>query len=477
MKSLINLILIVALFSTIYGQGGGSIGVSDARSSALGKSYAVGPRGVYSIGKNPANLSIEAGHSVEIATLLPLPNLNWKLGTDFFSVDEFNYFFAGVEGPDGNLQARELNENDKQRFRNLFNSGSNITSSFSTSLFSISLDAGKSAGAFAFSINDRTSIQAALPADFIDFAMFGNELGRSYNFESTRLKSWYLREYSLSYSRQVTEIFPELFKSFSVGVTAKLVKGFWYTSIENLNSSITTQDDYSINVISDLKFLSAFSPDFGVTYDFEGDVEKESSIGLFPTPVGSGFGFDLGFSGKLNDSWTVGLAFTDIGSINWNSETVEYYSKDNYSLNDITNQNNLDSLSNAIKGEGRKIDGFSTSLATAFRIGVAYEINGIKSNFPGDLLLIAEYNQGFNDMPSNSTIPRFSFGAEWKFVDWLAFRNGISIGGRDNFKWGFGFGLDTGLIEFNFATTDFQSILSGSSISRLGISFGSRWKF
>ncbi len=477
MRSFSKILLAFSSISIILAQGGGSIGVSDARSAAMGKSYTTSSRGVYAVGKNPANLSIETGRKFEIASVLPLPNMNMKLGADFLNVEEFNYFFAGVRGDDGNLQARELTQSDKERFRALFNSGSNITSSFSTSLFAISFYAGRETGAFAFSIEDRTSIHGALPVDFIDFVMFGNEIGRSYNFESTELKSWYLREYSITYSREINEIFPELFDSFSFGVTSKLIHGFWYTSIEKLDSYLKTRDDYSIEVNSDLKFLSAFSPDFGVKYDFEGDVEKHSNIGLFPSPAGTGFGFDLGFSGKLDKAWTVGLAITDIGSISWSSETVEYSSNKNYILEDVTTRNNIDSLNNVIKGEGRKIEGFSTALATAFRIGVAYEVDKTPYKPRGELLIVAEYNQGFNNMPSNSTTPRFSVGAEWLACDWLALRNGFSFGGRDNFKWGFGFGIDSGLIEFNFATTDLQSLLAGSSLSRLGVAFGSRWKF
>ncbi len=87
------------------------------------------------------------------------------------------------------------------------------------------------------------------------------------------------------------------------------------------------------------------------------------------------------------------------------------------------------------------------------------------------------YHQGFNNMLSNSTIERFSFGAEWIPVDWFKLRTGISVGGYDDFKWGMGLGFDAGILDFDFATGYVHSIFDGNNAKRLGFAMSSRWTF
>jgi hypothetical protein len=99
-----------------------------------------------------------------------------------------------------------------------------------------------------------------------------------------------------------------------------------------------------------------------------------------------------------------------------------------------------------------------------------------KKGFPGKLLLAFDYNQGFNEMPGNSMKPRFSSGADWA-LNWFALRTGVSIGGIDKFNWGLGFGLDFGLLEINFGTSDFESVVSPNSAKRVSIGIDSVWKF
>jgi len=65
------------------------------------------------------------------------------------------------------------------------------------------------------------------------------------------------------------------------------------------------------------------------------------------------------------------------------------------------------------------------------------------------MLVAIDYNQGFNDQPGNTTKPRTSIGADW-VLGTIAVRSGFSFGGIDNFNWGFGLGLDFGILALNF---------------------------
>ncbi|MCB0745205.1 MAG: hypothetical protein KDC67_14955, partial [Ignavibacteriae bacterium] len=133
---------------------------------------------------------------------------------------------------------------------------------------------------------------------------------------------------------------------------------------------------------------------------------------------------------------------------------------------------------NAISGEGQYTSSFSTSLATAMKFGVGFQVDKfLKGNFPGKLFIGFNYHQGFNNMPANSTDPRFSLGAEWAPINWINLRSGISVGGYDKFNWAMGLGFNSGLIDFDFATSYVHSIFDGNNAKRLGFAISSRWKF
>ena len=106
--------LIGVVSSTAFPQFGSS-GTIDARSMGLAKTYNSTSMGIYSIGINPANLSIMDEGSVEFSTIIPLPFISFHSGTDFLSMNQLNYYFGGVDG-----KARVLTENDKQDFNELF---------------------------------------------------------------------------------------------------------------------------------------------------------------------------------------------------------------------------------------------------------------------------------------------------------------------------------------------------------------------
>jgi hypothetical protein len=116
MKNLkIYLTLLVLLFSIpVYAQYG-SVGVKDARSMGLGKTHNATSSGIFSVGINPANLSYESQNLFEIATVLPLPTISLRTGTDFISFNEFNYYFGGVNG-----EPRYLTDEDKEKLNSLF---------------------------------------------------------------------------------------------------------------------------------------------------------------------------------------------------------------------------------------------------------------------------------------------------------------------------------------------------------------------
>lgn len=476
MKKL-KLILVVLLFTSILSaQSGGSVGVTDAISSSMGNTYITNSTGVYSIGKNPANLMFSEDNHFEFATVLPFPNFGVYAGADFMTFEEFNYYFGGEE-VNGEVQGRYLTDEDKTNLKNLFEEGGITTIGASINYFSFMYKADKDIGAFGFSISDNFGFSFDFPAGIVDLALEGNPIGSVYSFDGAHVRASYYRDYTLSYAREFTDLFDGTFEMFSAGLSMKIIQGFAYIETERMNSSIETGPNSQLITKGDVLIHSAFSPDFGVEYDFDSTDVGESNVSPFPTPAGSGFGVDLGFAVKLDDIWTFGLAITDIGSINFTERVAEYKSDKALILEDISNQEERDSLSEVLKGEGSLVDEVSSALPTVLRMGASARIDKLVGQFPGTLLVALDYNQGFNNKIRNSTTPRFSLGAEWRpFASW-PIRTGFSFGGRDGAAWSLGTGVDFGVLEMNISAFRFGNLLAANNASKFSVAFGSRWKF
>ncbi len=480
MKTLkISLVALLFVFcGKIYSQGG-SIGASDARSMGMAKTYTASSFGLYSLGINPANLYRDSTKKVELIIPLPLPNITANIGTNFMTIDEYNYFFGySTTDSTGKKIGRYLNTADKQRLKDLFADGGTFTSDLEVRLFAVSVKPNDKFGTIAFSISDVISSNVTFPKGIIDLGIDGNLPNKVFNFNDTALKSWWLRKYSLSYARSL-DIFP-FFKSFSFGVSFNIVSGYAYAGLDHVNTQLTTGDGNVITGKGDFLAYSAFSPDFHVKYDFDStSTKQDASVSMFPTPAGGGFGFDFGFNARISESTSIGFAVTDIGSITWDKNAAQYSSNKAIYLDDLSNKDQLDSLKNALtgKGGGKYISSFSTPLATALRLGIAIQLDKmLDGNFPGKMLLAFDYNQGFNDQPRNSMKPRFSFGADWQ-LGLFALRTGFSFGGFDKFNWGMGIGFDFKILELNFGTPDMQYVFASNSAKRITFAFDSRWKF
>ncbi len=469
----------IVFFTISKGQGIGSNGAMNAKNLAMAATNAVSARGVFAIGVNPANLVIKQNHKWEFSTLLPLPTLTATIGNDFFSLNDYKYFFTGVTNDNGQKEGRHLTVNDKERLLKLFDQGTLVNTSVGTTILAFSMYPNKKIGALGFSVNDWTSVNLNFPKEILELLLYGNQKGKTFSLNDLDFKGWYLRNYSLSYSRDLSELFPDAFKFFAVGITLKMVHGLFYSGVDYINTSIETKDNYDISIQGNSRILTAASPSFGIKYDFEDEnIEKQQNIGFFNKPAGTGYGVDLGIYAGINKAWSFAIALTDLGTIKWNNGVVAYSSNGSYTIKNVTDKGLLDSLKNSLKGKGSYAEPFSTSLATAMKLGVGLQIDKLlKRKFPGKMLLEFNYHQGFNTMPGNTKKERFSFGMQWTPFKWFNFRSGLSLGGYDKFNWAIGFGFDTGILDLDFAASYFQSFLDGNNAKRLGVAMSSRWKF
>jgi len=473
----IHLIKYVLLFSFIISVEGlaqyGSIGSVDARSMGLAKTYTAVTKGVHSIGLNPANLIMEDTIKFQIATVLPLPTLSAIGGSDVLSLNDINYFFGGSNG-----KSRYLNETDKQRLNNVFNNGGFLFTNASAQILSIGFIPDKKIGAFGFSISDYSGGKVGVPSALIDLVLNGNPVDKVFDLSETQAHFWWIRNYSISFARKFNDLDIGIFKNLIAGISLKLVHGYAYGSTEKVNVDFFTSSTHELSSNTDFSAATSFSDNFGVKYSFD-SLDHDSHFELFPAPAGTGFGMDLGFSFKLLNNALISAAITDIGSLTWRKNTARFTNNESLFLDDITDQGKLDSLVNKFKATSEPAGEFTTGLATAFRFGVALFVSEFDDdNFPGHLLLAADYNQGFNNLPGNSTSPRYSFGIEWGIVDFLPFiRTGVEYSKVEGFNWAFGIGFVTSLLEVHLATNSVQTTFFPHSYSNISLSLSSRWKF
>lgn len=487
------LILIMLSLTTVISmaQTSGTVSSSNARMSAMGGSSTSISRGIFAPGTNPANMIYNENRRIEIQTAflpLPIPSLRLTTGTNFLSIKEYNYFFGGIADPanPSEKKGRYLTDSDKQRFSSLFDDGGNIFFDMSLPLLGLYYNNDK-AGAFAFSVNERAAFNFAIPQGIIELGLYGNGSRPLFNFNETEVKAWWLRDYSLSYSKDINELLitklnlpDNLFDQFSFGITLKYITGFAFVSSSSVDATLETGNDY-IKLKTLSSGIIAASEDFGIKYGFDSlSQKKESRFSPFPSPSGNGIGIDFGFSARMNEVLTVGMAFTDLGSIKWNKNTAEFTYSSEMNLSDFSNEEQMDSLEDSGKDEGKFIDQISTSLPGAFRLGTSYLLNKASAGngFPGELLVSVDYLQGFNNMPGNTTKALLALGFEWKPMNWIPYiRTGFAFGGKYKFNWAFGLGFNAGVFDIDIATRDFQYLVSANDLNRASLSLDTRWKF
>jgi len=474
-KIIITIAFILSVSYCTFAQYG-SVGIVDAKSMSLGKTYNANTDGIYSIGINPSNMMFSPSSHFEFTTVLPLPDLSVKVGTNFMNFNDFNYFFGGdgTKDANGKANARLLTDADKQRLFGLFSNSGNVFMNASFTTFAAMYKANSTVGAFGFTMSDFIGGSFTVPKALVDLGLNGNNPNQVYSFNDVDGQGWWIREYSLSYARELPEIPQTIFDKIAVGLSIKMVQGFAYFGVDHVNANLTTGSGNSLGLKSEWMIKSAFSSDFGKIYDFDSLNTSKSKVGPFLTPAGTGLGIDFGVSAAYDEVWRFSLAITDIGKINWNQNTAEYSGNSSLTITDLTDSTQRQSLSDSLKGKGHATSGFTTDLPTALRLGVSYNLT---QYVPGSVLLALDYNQGFNNVPGNSKIGRWSLGIDWAPMGWLNLRTGFSVGGVDGFGWALGLGLDAGTVEFLFATSDMNQVVMGNSGKMFTVSLGSRWKF
>lgn len=405
-------------------------------------------------------------------------NLGWS-DNYRLSIGAFNF---GITAQSDAFQSKTLrqalmNPNDtfSQAEKNEFASAFNTPNAFNTQAhltwgaFSIY---GPKIGGIAVSLRDRTFAHVGLnknaadiifngrnAAVFQDTATYSKTIGEI--FDSTNISYLHYRELNIAYGRRL----------FSTG-----------TEDENGNPAIQLYGGFgfkllwgfgSINAKAENKVMSgnaALTTNYNVNYGSIQNFTPQSTSAVFNS-VGSGVAFDFGTSLVVRDRWRFGVAFTDIGSINFTNNQL--FATDTTMTPPDSTNNGINSWNVASQGYSFTNSGlfnyepgpdFKTALPSRLRLGVGFKLE--KFEAAADIVVPV----GNKDL--NITQPYFAVGGEYNILGWVKVSAGFS--GNPDMGWSVPVGLVAGIggvVEVGIATGDVLTFIDKSKNPYVSVAF------
>jgi hypothetical protein len=433
-----------------------------SRISSMAYSGVALVNGVDAIGINPALLTLPKGSVVSLA-IVPF---SMNAGSDFFSYETYKKYFTGVPSDVTQRDPYHLTNSDKSQILNLF-SGQTGTVRIGMAYTLAAGSVTTKIGSFAVGMQDRIATNAVVPRSLAEFFLYGNTPGRLFDFSQTSMSSSWTRDYSVSFAHRF-QFTRKQSPALSVGVSVKYVQGFGYFNLDQFNSSFRT-DPENFRVTGRAQMHALYA---GTEWMAQSDIFK---FQLFPTPVGSGFGIDLGMVADMSPSFRLALSFTDVGSITWDRNAKEVIAEAAIDITDLGSYQQLEEIQKQLNGNERAISSFSSALPTAVTAGASYSFyRFLGINRP--LHLAIAVREGLNNVPGNSTIPHVGIGAEWEAIESLPIRFGVAAGGGLPPMLAAGIGLKMDSFTVDIGTNSLDSYVS-SQHSTLTFAISGRLDF
>jgi hypothetical protein len=435
-----------------------TIGTS-ARLTGMGNSSAALVRGLDALNVNPAQ--IVPGDDVTISFgVLPF---GAQAGADFMDYATYNQYFTGTAADKGTRQPTYLSADDKLAIMNTFQGEvGHFTHDIRYTLFNAMLSTRFLT--VAVGITERTGSNIALPRAFADFMFFGNEPGKEFDFSKTAVSSSWTRDYSLTVAQEF-----RLYRKIPllIGASLKLVHGYAYFGIDRFNSSfVTDPETYEVSGIADMAGQYAGTKDWiGANNSFH--------YTLFPTPVGSGIGIDLGANVQLTRYFHAGFSLVDLGSVNWNRGAHEISANEAFTIDNVSSEEQREEITTQLNGKEYDVSSFSTPLPSAMIISGVLSLPDMPRKNKSWHFTFA-YRQGFNDVAGNSTRPRLGIGTEIELLYNVAFRLGVNFGGIQPVILGAGVGFIADNFKLDIGTMDITPHVS-DSFSAVAVGISSHW--
>jgi len=391
-RLIISLALILVVpFASVFGQ-------RTARGLGMAGAYTAIARGVHAPAWNPANLG--------------LPD-NPKFSITFVSLEAGVWNNSFTKGIYDKYNGKHWDSDDiNDILGNIPEDGLRLDVQSFVKALSFSI------GRFALSIGATAASSLQLDKSMISIPLAGNEVGEKYTLDNIDGHGLGIGVVGVSWGQPIPVSFAD---AFSVGATVNMLIGIGYGTVDKADiSMVMNQYNFDLNGTYKATYASAI--------DDEG----------FSPEIG--FGLDIGAAAQFGERWTVSLGLANIFTSVKFSKLVKseegYFGGDSLSV--ISMEDDFsDSTWSVDRGP------ITSTVPVVIRLGGAYR--------EGDILLTADYCQGFQKGAWITTKPQFAFGTEWSGLKWLPLRMGFVIGGRVGFGTSFGFGFHPGGFSFDIA--------------------------
>jgi hypothetical protein len=399
LKSLCVLVLI-GISPNLFAQGFNAVGLG------MGNAFGAVARGVDAFTWNPANLALTYENRLEINIV----GFNLNAANSSLSIDDYKRYFTEA-GHGGHWDQQEIDE----LLALIPEDGLDVNGDVQANVLGLLF------GRFGLSVQGIGKTIGVLPKSTLELYLEGNEEQyKEFNFKDFDGDGFSAVKISLSLSHPIP--FKKYFDEFGLGLNVNYYRGIAMAEVTRAEGSLVTTDNAIVSSM---------------------DVISRTGQG------GSGFGFDLGAAGKVNDDWTVSLVMKNMfAGMNWTQQLEENratFVVDSIKLGDF---GELDSL---VSTSTYSIEEFRTSIPLVFHFGVAY-------NLKDNLTLALDLEQAFKDKLGYSDKAQIAVGVEYVPTPIVPLRMGMSFGGKWKYLLGVGFGLHLGFFNLDLAYAMHQAM-------------------
>jgi hypothetical protein len=389
----------------MFADNASAVGESNARALGMGGAHTAIARNFRALYYNPANLGLSdnRGNSIEFFSL------GTQLNNNAFTYGDYNKYTGAY-----------LTESDKRDIlASIPDDGLNLKAIANAGMASFSI------GRFAFCASGYGASTVSLPKDPVELILYGNAVKPNLELDDTDGEAWGIADFAFGYGHQVAKWSDG---EISAGATVHYLRGIIYERITASEGWAQTLDTA---------------------------IAAQGNITVLSSRGGSGYSMDLGMAARLSNKYCFSFVIKDLfNSINWSDETeYTYY---NFELKPV-NANSIDDDSITVSDD-------TTVSANSFtQKKPAIMKMGLSSSFNEKFLWGIDYEQGFRNTAASSTVPRLSAGIEYRGLEWLPLRTGLSFGGLIGGYASMGFGLDFGCFAFDFAMANRGAVTPNSS--------------
>lgn len=383
----------------------------------------------------------------------------------------------GAIGPDANGDTTFM----LSEFTKGFKKKNYISVNSSTDLFSFGLKL--KSNYFFINASVINNVRFTAPGDFFQFITQGNggsNLNRKFDF-GFGIDALSYAELGLGYSRKLFN------EKLSVGARVHFIKGLATISTNESEFNFTTdkntfdynlQSNIEINSAVSFNELPAISP-FDTTFKPKDSIGFQEVVNAMFKGGNRGMAIDLGATYKVTDKFTLSASVTNIGKINWNTNTYNWKSRDpgasyKYTGLDIPNaldfenqdvESALNDLEDTLKSTFRldnNTDAFTTGLFAQFYIGG--NLNLTKNHNAGVLLHGSFYKKTID--------PAITLSWNSKLTRILGVSATYSVANNSFVNAGLGFSINAGPIQTYFVSDNIIGLFAHESVNTVNLRVG-----